>query len=55
MKCPIITYSNVGDMTDFEYKYYNLQIFLSDEFLPVFSVTDYFIEFMADFGGQSQY
>ena len=32
-----------------------LQIFLFDEFLPVSLVTDYFIEFMADFGGQSQY
>ena len=32
-----------------------LQIFLFDEFLPVFLVTGYFIEIMADLGGQSQY
>ena len=45
----------LGDMAILNINITILQIFLFDEFLPVFSVTDYFIEFMADFGGQSQY
>ena len=45
----------LGDMAVLNINITILQIFLFDEFLPVFSVTDYFIEFMADFGGQSQY
>ena len=45
----------LGDMAILNINVTILQIFLFDEFLPVFLVTDYFIEFMADFGGQSQY
>ena len=45
----------LGDMAIVKYEYYNLWIFLFDEFLPVFLVTGYFIEIMADLGGQSQY
>ena len=45
----------LGDMAILNINITILQTFLFDEFLPVFSVTDYFIEFMADFGGQSQY
>ena len=53
MKCPVITYSNVGDMADLNINVTILQIFLFDELFPVCLVTDYFIEFMADFGVQS--
>ena len=37
------------------HEYYNFTNISFDEFLPVFFVTDYFIDFVADFSGQSQY
>ena len=39
----------------FLYEYYNFTNISFDDFLPVFFVTDYFIDFVADFSGQSQY
>ena len=45
----------LGDMAILNMNITILQIFLFDEFLPVFLVTGYFIEIMADLGGQSQY
>ena len=43
----------LGDMAILNINITILQIFLFDELFPVCLVTDYFIEFMSDFGGQS--
>ena len=43
----------LGDMAILNTNITTIQIFLFDELSPVCLVTDYFIEFMFDFGGQS--
>ena len=39
----------------FLHEYYNFTNISFDDFLPVSLVTDYFIDFVVDFSGQSQY
>ena len=43
----------LGDMAILNTNITIIQIFLFDELSPVYLVTDYFIGFMFDFGGQS--